>query len=153
MDFWAKEESHRRGLQADGEIKRRLIGEQIIYQIRFLTMELKDVTSVVLNSEILTGRIMQHRGVFYLVRLSSPMGILGSKRSGSGRKMRRCRRFNSVNSCRYVFSVDVINVSVDRDIWLHGLCLFSSKNCSWTFTNQTVKQFWRLSAIGFPQSF
>ena len=133
VDFWGTEESHRRGLQADGKIKRRLIGEQIIYQVRFPTMELKDVTSVILNSEILTPEELYNIEAYFTLSGSSPpMGILGSKRSGCGRKMRRCRRFNSVNSCRYVFPADVINFSVDREIWLHGLCLFGSKNCSYS---------------------
>lgn len=132
-DFWGTEELHRRGLQADGKIKRRLIGEQIIYQIQFPSMKLKDVTSAVLNNEILTPEeLCNIEAYFTLLGSSPPMAILGSKRSGCGRKMRRCRRFNSVNSCRYVFPVDVINFAVDRDISLHGLCLFGSENCSYS---------------------
>jgi len=64
--------------------------------------------------------------------LNTPVGFSGTKRSGCGGKMLRCCRFSSLNGYRYVFPIDVINVSVDRDVSLHGLCLFGSEDCSFS---------------------
>ena len=41
VDLWATKECERQGLAADGSVKRRILGEQIVKGIRFLTMEEK----------------------------------------------------------------------------------------------------------------
>ena len=54
VELWATKECQRQGLvEADGKVKRRILGEQILKGIRFPTMKLEDFASVVLDSGIL----------------------------------------------------------------------------------------------------
>ena len=50
VDLWAKRECERQGLAADGAIKRRILGEDVIKGIRFPTIKQEDFASVVLDS-------------------------------------------------------------------------------------------------------
>ena len=130
VDLWATKECQRQGLTTGGKIKRIIIGEKIINEIRFPIMEQDDFTSVVLKSKILTAEefrnIEEHVSSGSTAR--SPTRFSEFKRSGCGGKMLRCGRFALVNSFRHVFPIDAINFSVDRDIVLHGLCFFGSDN-------------------------
>ena len=51
---WATKESEKRGLVADGQVKRRTLGEKIVKGIRFPVMTRGEFASVVLDSKILT---------------------------------------------------------------------------------------------------
>ena len=134
IDRWATKECQRQGLTAGGKMKRMIIGEQIVKEIRFPTMELEDIAGVVLCSEILTTEEFCSVEEYFrsASSLNTPVGFSGTKRSGCGGKMLRCCRFSSLNGYRYVFPIDVINVSVDRDVSLHGLCLFGSEDYSFS---------------------
>ena len=52
VDLWTTKECERRGLVADGSVKRRILGEKIVKGIRFLAMEEKEFVSVVLDCDI-----------------------------------------------------------------------------------------------------
>ena len=54
VDLWSTKECERRGLALDGQMKRKILGEQIVKGIRFPAMEKKDFASVVLDRDILT---------------------------------------------------------------------------------------------------
>ena len=56
VDLWATKECERQGLEADGETKRRILGDEIVKATRFPAMKLKDLASVVLDSEILSQK-------------------------------------------------------------------------------------------------
>ena len=79
VDLWATKECERQELTPDGNIKRRILGETIVEQIRFPVMEEKEFVSIVLDSEMLSlqevGRVMKH---FNSV-LMSPVGFHGDK--------------------------------------------------------------------------
>ena len=47
VDRWATKESERQGITPDGEVKRRILGEEIVKAIRFPTMSQKEFLSVV----------------------------------------------------------------------------------------------------------
>ena len=113
VELWATKECERRSLQADGKQKRRILGEQIVKGIRFPAMQQRDFANVVLDSGILiTEEIIQ---------------LVKHKRSGP--LLQRCCRFNSVvHRGSSLSSTDCINLSVDKDILLHGLRLFGSEN-------------------------
>ena len=53
------------------------------------------------------------------------------RRSGVPALLHRCGRFESVNGDSWDYDAgrkDCLNFSVDKDIMLHGLCLFGSEN-------------------------
>ena len=134
VELWATKECQRQGLvEADGKDKRRILGEQIMKGMRFPTMTQKDFASVVLDSGILmTEEIVQIIKYFNSV-LTSPVGFSEIKRCGSLSSVQRCCRFNSVYhwgslSMTNETNVYCINFSVNKDIFLHGLCIFGIEN-------------------------
>ena len=130
VDLWATKECERQGLEADGETKRRILGEEIIKDIRFPTMKQEDFASGVLDSEILRKKeivdIIKHLNSVS----KSKLGFPETKRSRCSGDIQRCCRFGSLttNSRSYTGKADAINVSVDKDIALHGVCFFGSEN-------------------------
>ncbi|KAL9980195.1 hypothetical protein ACROYT_G008749 [Oculina patagonica] len=131
FDLWATKECERQGLAAEGKVKRRVFGEQIIKGIRFPTMKLEDFTGAVLDSDILTKieiSIVKCLGS----ASSSPVAFSETKRRGllfTG-NVQRCCRFDSVDVSGWYYggSIDAISLSVDKDIVLHGVCFFGNEN-------------------------
>ena len=125
---WATKESEKRGIVADGQEKRRIIGERIVKALRFPVMSLEEFASVVVDSKILTydelGNVIK-----YLSSVQSPCkGFLMTKRSGPSSKLTRCRRFNSMQfGWKNLNEQQCIRFSVDRDILFHGVNMFGSK--------------------------
>ena len=137
VDLWATKECERQGLAEDGKGKRRILGEEIIKEIRFPTMDEKDFSSVVLDSKILTKEeivsVLKQRNSVP----SPPKEFSKTKRSGSDGDIRRCCRFNSLSDCRLKYTTPrgqdcIIVFSVDREMKLLGVCLFGSENNTYT---------------------
>ena len=141
VDLWATKECERQGLEADGKTKRRILGEEIIKDIRFPTMKQEDFASVVLDSEILREKeivdIIKHLNSVS----KSKLGFPETKRSRCSGDIQRCCRFGSLttNSWSYTGWTDAINFSVDKDIALHGVCFFGSENGTYS-VDLTVKE-------------
>ena len=134
VDSWARKECDRQGLPADGETKRRILGQNIVKAIRFPTMDQVEFAVVALESKILTTKeivsVIKHVNS---VSLSCPVGFPDHKRSGYLGEIQHCCRFDTVahHSWSYGSLRDCINVSTDRDIYLHGLRLFGSERNSY----------------------
>ena len=124
---WATKESEKRGLSADGQEKRNILGESIVKAIRFPVMKLEEFASVVLDSKMLTfdevTDIIKCTGSVQ----SSPVGFPVSKRSGLSGKIRRCCRFGSGTDTGWNNRTSRLCFSVDRDILFHGVYLFGSE--------------------------
>jgi len=121
VDLWATKECERQGLAADGAIKRKILGEDLIKRIRFPTVKQEDFASVVLDSEILTPKEIVSL-VKYLSSLPrSPVGFPETNKCGFAcvDDIQRCCRFTSLSDslCRVYYDPvhDVINFSVDKD--------------------------------------
>ena len=130
VDFWATKECEMQGLAADGKEKRRVIGEQIVKEIRFQKMKQQEFATVVLDSDILKTQeiinIMRH--------MSS---VLPSQVELSSDQIKRssvyplCCRFGSLSDRGWEYGgsrTDCIAFSVDKDILLNGVCFFGSEN-------------------------
>ena len=133
VDLWATKECERQGLAADGAIKRRILGEQIIKGTRFPTMKLEDFSSVVLDSDILTKEEIVSMFKCFGSVSSSPVGFPGTQRPGFkfDGDIQRCCRFSLSHTGGWNYdgsSVDAISFSVDKDIVLHGVCFFGNVN-------------------------
>ena len=130
VELWATKECQRQGLvEADGKDKRRILGEQIVKAIRFPTMTQGDFASVVLDSRILMTEEIVEIVKYFSSVLTSTVGFSETKRCGS-LSVQRCCRFNSV--FKWCFLVRTyfycINFSVNKDILLHGVCIFGIEN-------------------------
>ena len=128
---WANKESGKRGIAADGQEKRRILGERIVRAIRFPVMLLEEFASVVIDSKILTyDEVASLIKCFGSVQ-SSPVGFPENKRSGPAStriNLLRCCRFGSVDFGWPVGRYAQVLFSVNRDVLFHGVYLFGSKD-------------------------
>ncbi|XP_078361282.1 BTB/POZ domain-containing protein 6-like [Oculina patagonica] len=130
VDLWATKECERQGLAADGAVKRRVLGEDVIEGIRFPTMKQEDFASVVLDSKILTPDEIVNIIKYFNSVSTSPVGFPETKRSiNSGNNILRCCRVGSVSDQAWGYGdrKDAINFSVDKDIELCGVCFFGNQ--------------------------
>ena len=144
VDLWATKECERQGLAVDGALKRRVLGETLVKALRFPTMKQEDFASVVLDSKILT----KDEIVFIIKYLNSvstsPVGFPEIRRSGFDVNSQRCCRFDTFSRfgvyCAPVSPVFecILDFSVDKDIRLHGVCLFGDEKTSYS-SDLTIK--------------
>jgi len=132
VNLWATNECERQGLTNDGENKRRILGELIVKGIRFPVMKEDEFANVVIDSKILTPEEVITFFKYYNSALNSPLEFSESVRSGfHDDNIHRCGRFQSVSGNGWLYQsgrADSIDFTVDKDIMLHGLCLFGSEN-------------------------
>ena len=94
VDRWATKESERQGITAEGESKRRIIGEDIVKAIRFPSMSQKEFVSVVFDSRILNFQELSELMKYYSdVELTYPLTFLPTPRAHS-----MCHRFSEYQS-------------------------------------------------------
>ena len=92
-DRWATKQCEKQGLVADGQLKRRILGEEIIKSIRFPIMTAKEFADVVLDTNILHPNEITFLFKFFNSSVSSPLMFSKSPRQsranrsiwGSGR--------------------------------------------------------------------
>ena len=133
VDRWATKEIERQGLNPDREIKRKIIGEELLNAIRFPLMSQKEFLSVVPDSNILTTKEIVDLMKHYNGMLTSPLQFSASPRK---RRVGTCYRFSSVgkpgvygfNECRR----DCVCFTVNKDIYLIGVEHFGRQRCSYT---------------------
>ena len=80
VNQWTTKECERQGLTADGEVKRRLLGEPIVKEIRFPVMKEVEFAAVVIDSNILTSEEVITFFKFYNSALNTKLGFLDAKR-------------------------------------------------------------------------
>ncbi|KAL9968019.1 hypothetical protein ACROYT_G026344 [Oculina patagonica] len=139
VDRWATKESEKQGLTTGGDVKRRIMGEEIVRAIRFPLMSEKEFLSVVYDSYVLTvqevGDIMKH----YNGILASPLPFIQAARIDRA-SVPRCHRFKksnspvpSVNCWSYCKSKkDGICFSVNKPIKLYAIQHFGSQGGEYT---------------------
>ncbi|KAL9988190.1 hypothetical protein ACROYT_G002604 [Oculina patagonica] len=137
VDCWAKEECNRQQLEADGSVKRQVLGEQIVKNIRFPIMKQRDFIEVVLPNKILTEEETRSIMNCFSSSETAPVGFLDVHRSGP---LSRCCRFKSFLpeiQCEYVpYDDDWIPLLVDKDIMLHGVSLLGNDGGEFTVNLQ-----------------
>ena len=129
--MWATKQCDKQGLAADGATKRRILGEEVIKGIRFPNLRQEDFAIVVSHSEILWKKEIDSLVKCLNSASRMPAQFPETKRSGFVPDIQRCCRFGSLSSYLsqyYEFRHDAINFYVDKDIGLHGVCLFGSEN-------------------------
>ena len=134
VDLWATKKCEKQGLAVSGELKRRILGEQIIKAIRFPVMKEEEFAAFVLDAKILSSDEIIIFFKFFNSTLTSPVGFPETKRSGG--VIHRCGRFVSVSESgwNYGGAKDYLVFSVDKNVIFHGLCLFGSKNNDYSVT-------------------
>ena len=133
VDLWATKECERQGFAADGFVKRRILGEQIVKGIHFPTMELREFANLVLDSDILTKEEMRDLVKHFSGVLTNPLSFPECRRSGTWKS---CCRFNELvpfdvhDGWNYenIDDAESIKFWVDKDIMLKGIRFFGSKD-------------------------
>ena len=124
---WANKQSEKRGIAADGQEIRRILGEKIVKAIRFPVMEQEEFASVVLDSELLTFAEVSNVIKCMNSVQCSPVVFPVTRRRGTFPI--RCYRFNSVKfGWSNEYGTSCISFSVDRDVLFHGVYLFGSED-------------------------
>ncbi|XP_078365262.1 BTB/POZ domain-containing protein 6-like [Oculina patagonica] len=135
VDCWAKEECKRQQLKADGSVKRQVLEEQIVKNIRFPIMKQNEFVDAVLESNILTQQETSDIMKYFISTVTSPVGFPNVHRVGS---LLRCCRFKSFHHARYLKNdpneADWFGLDVNKDIILHGVSLLGNDGGKFTVT-------------------
>jgi len=141
VDLWATKQCEKQGAAVNGELKRRILGEEIIKAIRFPVMKQEEFAAVVLRKDVLTKDELVTFFQFFSSTLTTPVGFSKTRRFGVSADNCRCGRFTSVNQSSWSYSgvPDYLVFSVDKDITLHGLSLFGSPSNAYTVNLQVAE--------------
>lgn len=140
VDLWAVSECGKQSIEAQGPVKRRILGEQIVKAIRFPVMEQKEFADVVLDSDILTHKEAYDLMKYFNSVLKGPVGFPEAKRAGFSKSVSRFTCMSLSNSWCYAKGViNAIVVFVSKDIMLHGVRLFGSEGGKYSISLTIVK--------------
>ena len=132
VDHWATKESERQGKNPEGNVKRRILGEEIVKAIRFPLMSMKEFASVAIDSHILTLKETEDMMKYYSNVLMSPLPFVQEPRIGCTRY--QCHRFDIIspphkNQRRHLNRAkrDSVQLSVSKPVTLFGVQFFGSE--------------------------
>ena len=140
VDRWVTTQCEKQGLAEEGPIKRRILGEEMIKALRFPVMTGEEFAVNVVDTNILTSDEVVTLFKYFTVTTSpSPVAFSNTPRG----KMTHV--VDCTSSCRFISCTptswhhqgelcDLLCFSVDKNITLHGLRLFGSKNNSYIVT-------------------
>ena len=129
VDLWATKKCKEEGLTADGSVKRKLLGENIVKAIRFPVMKQQDFAGVVRDTKILTQDEVCDVVKYLYSGLSSVVGFPVNKRLSPF----ACCRFGNLDNVDSSYSYfpgkqDCLVFTVDKNILLLGITLCGSEN-------------------------
>ena len=136
VDRWAEGKCEKQKLLVDGPVKRRILGELIVKNLRFPAMNQSDVMEVVCDSQILTQQETSNIVNYFNSTLTLPVGFLTFERAGSCLRCCRSERA-TMSSILHNNGLDnpyLIEVTVDKDIILYGVALFGNRYSDYSVT-------------------
>ena len=140
VNCWGIKEIERQGLTPGGDIKRQILGEEIVKAIRFPLMSQKEFASVVPDCNILTMKEVGDMMKYYSDVLTTPLPFRQAPRVGPSQQ---CFRFAVVESSD---AIDVlfgkshtISVATSKTVFLHGVHLFGSDGGTYTVDIEVVE--------------
>ena len=137
VDRWAGKQCQKQGWAEDGEMKRKILGEQIIKAIRFPVMSVQEFASVVVDTNILTPDETTGLFKFFTIQ-TSPVGFSKTQRRSLVNHDRFGRFFSLVevsdprDGIPCVGGKHSLAFTADQSITLHGVCLIGRHNTSYT---------------------
>ena len=140
VDRWVTKESERQGLNPEGDVKRSILGEEIVKEIRFPLMSLSEFASVVIDSHILTSKETEDMMKHYGGVLTSSLPFIQVKRIGCVGY--RFQRFDTIfppgnDMWRYRGSKrDSVQFSVSKPVTLFGVQHFGSEFGEYTVVTE-----------------
>ena len=137
VDRWATNEGERQKVAHVGESKRRILGEEILNEIRFPLMSEKEFISVVPDSNILTTKEIVDMMKHYNNVLTSPLKFSVAPRMKVINTRHACHRFNKFCVADFLWDYswgrsDHICFTVNKGILLKGVQHFGCEGRSYT---------------------
>ncbi|XP_067044131.1 BTB/POZ domain-containing protein 6-like [Acropora muricata] len=135
VNRWAEKKIDEKGIVTDGNAKRRIIGEEIVKEIRFPLMSQKEFATFVVDSNILNVQEIVNMIKHYNEVLTSPLPYLQSPRTGV---LRRVCRFNEYRAAgmagcwNYGGYWNALILSVDKNVRLYGVQHFGCEGCEYS---------------------
>ena len=134
VDRWAAKESERQGKIPEGDVKRRILGEEILKEIRFPLISQQDFVSVVCDSYILSFQEVVDMMKHYNSVSSTPLPYKQTPRLAGSR---RCSRFKLFSAgWGYSSCPDRIHFTVNKPVMLHGVQHFGSSGAEYTVSTE-----------------
>ena len=134
VDRWATKQCEKQSLAAEGKIKRRILGEEVIKAIRFPLMTIEEFATFVPDTNLLNLDEITVLFKFFAIK-TSPVAFSKVPRR---KLLYRVGRFQSVRmgGCRYDSDGNThsLDFTVDGNITLKGICLLGSENNTYTVT-------------------
>lgn len=132
VDRWADKEMERQGLTSAGNIKRQVLGEEIVKSIRFSQMSQKEFASVVLDCNILTMKEVADMMKYHNGITTSPFKDLS--RFGP---LLQYFRFHKAkhpfdNYSEVLKKSHSLTLTTNKAIFLHGVGMFGREGGSYT---------------------
>ena len=125
VDHWAKNKCEEEGLAPDGHVKRRIIGEETLKEIRFPLMSQKEFASFVIDSDILNAQEIVVMVKHYNQVLTSPLPFAQSSRLGVTNRCRRFTHFRQSGELSWGYGnpnrTDSLCLQVNKSISLLGV--------------------------------
>ena len=153
VDRWAGKKIAEQGIVTDGNAKRRIIGEEILKEIRFPLMLEKEFASSVIDSNVLNvqevGVMMKH----YNQVLTSPLPYLQFPRIVALKRVCRFNNFTQhpvveIGSWHYTLGEpDNLVLILDKDVRLHGVQHFGREGCEYTVSIEIKEATSNLSLV------
>ena len=131
VDRWAEKKIEEQGIVTDGNAKRRIIGEEIVKEIRFPLMSQKDFARFVIDSNILNAQEVGDMVKHYSQVLTSPLPYLQSSRTNVLRRIGRFKEYCS-GGWNYGGCLASLILSVDKDVRLCGVQHFGREGSEYT---------------------
>ncbi|XP_078362755.1 BTB/POZ domain-containing protein 6-like [Oculina patagonica] len=158
VDNWATKACERQSLDPSGTTKRQVLGDRVFKALRFPAMEQSEFASVVLDVNLLTPVEVFDMMKYFSSVLTTPVGFPEVKRANRYHLYHRCGRFDSVEAASWRYTMgrtDSIGVKVDKDVMLHGVCLFGSIDGVYSANVRIARDdgqdnFWRSSDRPLP---
>jgi len=135
VDRWAAKESERQGKTPEGHVKRRILGEEILKEIRFPLISQQEFASVVCDSYILSFEEVVDMMKHYNNVSSTPLPYKQAPRLGYIRRCSRFKRF-SISRWGYGSNPDRIHFTVNKPVVLHGVQHFGSSGAEYTVSTE-----------------
>ena len=102
-DRWTTKQCEKQGFEADGQLKRRILGEEIIKSIRFPIMSAKEFADVVLDTHIL--HLNEIAQLFKFFNSSSSLPLMFSKTPRQSRATPLACDYVVCNICGLVYPI------------------------------------------------
>ena len=149
INRWAEKKIEKQGIALDGKAKRRIIGEEILKEIRFPVMSLEEFADVVIDSNILNIQELGDRMKHYGQVPTSPLPYLQFPRTKTLRRVCRFKDFNKhPPAVGYNYQkLHSLILSVDKVILLHAVQHFGREGCEYKVSMEIKDKTTNLSLV------